>query len=556
MHDIEQLSLVLMQTLYLYIKDKVRAEFDMVMLLDILDQTELVLILDLAELFACLGILCQRGNALDLGQIGDPGIGAQLLCYPVSQKRIAVQEESSLGDAVCLVIELLRHHLIEVAQLTVLEDFSMQSCNTIYGEAAHDRHIGHADLTLVKDGHVLDLAVLVGILLLDLLHESAIDLIHDLVYTGKQTHEQVYRPFLQGFRHDGVVGVCAASGYDGPCVIPFQVIIIYKDTHQLRYSYRRMGIVELEYSALGQLVNIVMGCHKTLYNLLQGCRYEEILLLETKLLAAVVVIIGIKNIYDRLCQILLLYRLGVVTLVKGIQVELSHRLGIPDSQGVYDAVIVTYDRQIIGHGQNGLIAVLHVAVPAQLLVILDADIAAEFDSLGILRTFDFERIAVSEPVIGQLNLLAVYDGLLEHTVFVTDTAAVSRIVEGGQGLQEAGCQTAKAAVSQTCIRLLILNLVDINAEFLKNLSYLLVAAKVDQVIAQGSAHQEFHGKIEYLLGIMLGIGLVGPEPVINDPVLCRIGYRLENLLLRSSLQGLAETVLEFCQYIFFDFYFI
>ena len=45
-------------------------------------------------------------------------------------------------------------------------------------------------------------------------------------------------------------------------------------------------------------------------------RYEEILLFQSQFLSCIVVIVRVENLYDRFCQILLLYRFVIVTTVK------------------------------------------------------------------------------------------------------------------------------------------------------------------------------------------------------------------------------------------------
>ena len=40
--------------------------------------------------------------------------------YPVCKQRVSMKKESSLGDTVRLIVELLRHHLVEVFQLLLL----------------------------------------------------------------------------------------------------------------------------------------------------------------------------------------------------------------------------------------------------------------------------------------------------------------------------------------------------------------------------------------------------------------------------------------------------
>lgn len=51
--------------------------------------------------------------------------------YPVSQQRIRMQQETSLGNTVGLVVEALREHLVEVLQFLLLQNLGMQSCHAV-----------------------------------------------------------------------------------------------------------------------------------------------------------------------------------------------------------------------------------------------------------------------------------------------------------------------------------------------------------------------------------------------------------------------------------------
>ena len=46
----------------------------------------------------------------------DPLI-SDLVGHPVCKQRVAMKQETSLGDTVCFIIKFLRHHLIEVTKL-------------------------------------------------------------------------------------------------------------------------------------------------------------------------------------------------------------------------------------------------------------------------------------------------------------------------------------------------------------------------------------------------------------------------------------------------------
>ena len=113
MQDIKKLTLVLMQSLYLNVKDGTRIYLNAVMLQNVMSKTHLVLIFDVHKFLLCLFVICINLQLFDLRQICDP-FTAHMICYPVCKKRVPVKQKSSLGDTVCLIVELLRHHLVEI----------------------------------------------------------------------------------------------------------------------------------------------------------------------------------------------------------------------------------------------------------------------------------------------------------------------------------------------------------------------------------------------------------------------------------------------------------
>ena len=270
-----------------------------------------------------------------------------------------------------------------------------------------------------------------------------------------------------------MVGVSTGLGGDLPCFLPGQIVVIHQHTHQFCNGYSRMGIVQLERNLLIEFMDIVMLSHVLLYSFLYGGGNEEVLLLQTQLLTCIVIVVGIQNLYDITCQVLLLYRLLVVTLVKRIQLEALYRLRIPDTQGVYNTVAIAHDGEIKRNRLNGLIALLGKYVSA-VLIGMHTDIATEFHNFRILRSAQFERITIHQPVIGNLYLITVADLLLEHTITITDTAAICRISQRCQGIQETCCQTSQSTVTQCCIRLLVLDQVQIQSQFFQSFRYGLI----------------------------------------------------------------------------------
>ena len=459
-----------------------------------------------------------------------------MVADPGGQKRISVQQESSLGDAIGLIVELFRHHLIEILQLLMLQNLRMQSCHTVYRITGDDGEMCHFHLAVINDGHFRDLLLVAGILSRHLFQESPVDLFHDLVNSGKKTGEQLDGPLFQSLCHNGMVGISAGLGGYLPGLLPGQIIIIHQNAHQFRNRYRRMGIVELEGHFLMELPDIRVLPHIFCNRSLYGCGNEEILLFQAQLLTRIMVIVGVQNLHDISRQIFLLHRLLIIPLVKGIQLEAFHGFRIPDAQGVHDAISISDNRHIIGNRLYGLIPLLLKAVTA-VFIHIHVYIAAELHFLGIFRAAQLKGISIRKPVVRNLHLITVADLLLEHTVTVTNAAAISGIPQSCKGIQEAGCQTSQSAVSQSRIRLLILNYINVNAQLFQRLSDLIISLQIDQVISQRASHQEFHGQIINRLGIFFLIFLLSRHPVINDHILNRVSDRLKNLLIRRLFKS-------------------
>ena len=300
-----------------------------------------------------------------------------------------------------------------------------------------------------------------------------------------------------------------------------------------------MSIVQLEGNLLIQLCDIIVMffifCNCSLY----ACRNKEILLFQTQLFSFVMVVVRIQNLYDGFCKVFLLNRFVVITFVEGIQGEVLNSLCIPDGQRVYNIVVVSYDWHIVRNCIDRLVILLYKVYASGSFIVLLCHISAKFYLFCILRAFQLKWIAVFQPVIRYFYLITVANLLFEHTVLVTDTAAVRRISKGSQRIQKACCQTAKTAVSKSRISLLILQKVQVQSHFLESFLYLFVCSQVDQVISKCTAHQELHGHIVQNFRILFVHCLLGFQPVINNNIFYCIADCLVNLLLGSLFQVLS-----------------
>ncbi len=179
-----------MKALDLHVEDRAGIDVDAVVLFDVLREAHFVLVLDVHELFLRLRVVGIDCEVLHVRQIRDPLV-ADVVRDPVREQRVAVQQESSLRDAVGLVVDLAGEHLVEVREFALHEDLRVQPCDAVDGEAGHDREVRHADLSVVDDRHLADLfpdvdAVHAVVLRVDLRLKPVRDLFDDLVDSGKK----------------------------------------------------------------------------------------------------------------------------------------------------------------------------------------------------------------------------------------------------------------------------------------------------------------------------------------------------------------------------------
>ena len=81
--------------------------------------------------------------------------------------------------------------------------------------------------------------------------------------------------------------------------------------------------------------------------------------------------------------------------------------------------------------------------------------AVEPNRFRVFRSFDFPRIAVSQPVVGRFDLVTVFDFLMEHAVFVANAVTHHGKGKVRAAVKEARCEPPQTTVAQTSIMFLI-----------------------------------------------------------------------------------------------------
>ena len=98
---------------------------------------------------------------------------------------------------------------------------------------------------------------------------------------------------------------------------------------------------------------------------------------------------------------------------------------------------------------------------------------------------------------------------------------MSRQAQGSHGINEACCQTAQTTITQTSIRLLIIEVMQMR--HIRIISHQglqgILNIQVQQIGIQKTANQELNGEIINLLIVVLSISLVGSNPVLSSILL-------------------------------------
>ena len=131
MQDIKQLSLIFMKSLNLNIKYRIRINIYSIILLDVFSKTKFILVLNIHKLLLILLIVHKCFQFAYLFEVRNPFF-TYLGIKPLCKKRITMSKESSLSNTICLIVELLWIHFIEILQFSLLKNLGMKSCNTIY----------------------------------------------------------------------------------------------------------------------------------------------------------------------------------------------------------------------------------------------------------------------------------------------------------------------------------------------------------------------------------------------------------------------------------------
>ena len=330
-----------------------------------------------------------------------------------------------------------------------------------------DGEVRHADALRVAflDDRELGLAgVVARPAAVDLFEVTAVDLVDDLEMAREHLLEERHRPGLEGLRQQGVVGVAEDLRAKRPSFVPSQALDVDQEAHQFGYGDRRVGIIELDRGLGRQAAEVGVQAAVTTQDVLQRAGYEEDLLDEAQLLAALGAVVRIEDLGDGLTRSTIADRIDVAAAVEGAEVELGRSLGFPEAEEVDAAAREAGDRDVPRHAEEvARLDEFGGVVAAVIGAMLDA--AVERHAHAEVRAADQPRVIVGQPVVGDFDLATEREGLPEQTEFGMDAVADGRDVHRREGIQETGGQTAEAAVTETHVGFFVGDGLQVLAEF-------------------------------------------------------------------------------------------
>ena len=144
--------------------------------------------------------------------------------------------------------------------------------------------------------------------------------------------------------------------------------------------------------------------------------------------------------------------------------------------------------------------------------------AAEAHAVGHLGPLELPGVAMREPVVGHLHLLAAHDGLAEHAVFIPDAVAEAGHAQRGHGVEETCGQPAQAAVAQGRIGLDVGNRRQVHAEVGQRLAHGFAHFQRQQGVGEGAADEELHRQVIHPLHVLLVLCPGGGHPALHQLV--------------------------------------
>ena len=473
-HDIQVLPLVFVQTLYLYVEDAVRVQKDTALLFNILCEAFLVFLLDFPQLFQNSLVIFKDIELFQFAAVYQELV-ANLFPQQLGQTRIGLIQPSSVSNTIGNVLELVRGIQIFIMENRFLDDFGVQLRNAVDAVRSHYTQSCHVNLIVLDDGHSGGLCTVAAVAFHQACTVTVVDFYDNLEDSRNNLLYKVDIPLFQSFCHNGVVGVSKGVGNDVPSVIPSITAVIQQNPHQFRNGEGRVGVVDVDGNLFVQVIQCAVYAHVVVYDVTDGSSTQEVLLTQTQGLSFEVVVVRIQNLRNCICHGVLAQCTCIVPFVEGLHIK-ARSFCLPQTQSRNAFTAVTRNIQVVRNCQYGVVVVVREVVIGILPVFLNFAFKVYFNGFIRLRVEPYR--AARQPVVREFRLPAVLEFLTEDTVFIADGMTGCRNALCCHCIQIASSQSAQTAVTQTSIRFLFINLVDVDVIIIQDGSHIVYQFEV------------------------------------------------------------------------------
>jgi hypothetical protein len=357
------------------------------------------------------------------------------------------------------------------------------------------RQAGHAHAALAVVGTLVDQrqaahdVFVAGKAGPDLLEEAPVDLVDDFHVARQQRLEQRHGPGLQRLGHQRVVGVAHRLPGDAPGIVPLQAMLVDQQPHQFGWHQGRVRIVQVHAVVAPEVVQGPALGEVARQHVLQRRRHQQELLLEPHLAAGMGAVVRVQHPVEHVGGQAFPARRQVLATAERREVDRVLARRVPLAQRGHALGAVAGHDEVERRGHNSLGRQPYAASAVGLHP------AAEADHPAQLRALDLPRVAALEPVVRHLDLAPAGDLLGEHAVLVAHAVAERRQAQRGEGVEEAGGQSAQSAVAQRRVGLALEHVGQRRAGVGAGLAQRVVQAERGHRVAQRAAHQEFHRQV-------------------------------------------------------------
>ncbi len=169
------------------------------------------------------------------------------------------------------------------------------------------------------------------------------------------------------------------------------------------------------------------------------------------------------------------------------------------------------------------------------------DFSAKVNLVTDFGTTEFPRVAKTQPVIRTFDLLAIFDVLMEHAVFIANAIATGRVVQGGQGIHETGGQASQSPVAQARILFHGADRLEVHPQIGQTFPAGIEQSKIVEAIDQHPAEEKLEREVIDPFAFVPVKPLLGLNPVFRHAVAHGMGNGHEPIMVRGLVPGLADS---------------